>query len=68
MFQAMQQQMFNQQMAAHFIQMQHLHGAMHAHPHGFGATAGVAQPTAATPKDKEIKTEAPSSEPENPKK
>ena len=64
MFQAMQQQMFNQQMAAHFIQMQQLHGAMHAHPHGFGATTGATQPTAEKPGLKEMKTEAPSSEQE----
>jgi hypothetical protein len=44
-FQAIQQQMFNQQMAAHFIQMQQFQGAMQ-NPYGFGSVAHAANTSA----------------------
>lgn len=63
-FQAIQQQMFNQQMAAHFIQMQQFQGAMQ-NPYGFGSVAPAANTsvTATTSaKIKAIKTENETSE------
>jgi hypothetical protein len=58
-FQALQQQMFNQQMAAHFIQMQQFQGAMQ-NPYGFGVAPPAMNTSVATTsaaKAEPVKTE-----------